>query len=187
MRNERSPATLAAALALTLALAGCGSDDEPVAASDTTPADSIFTDEPAAVTQSAEAPPAETSPPALPVEIDACTLLTQAEAETLAGTPLDPPYAGPGSCTWPGPVTGPTAQVEIYLGDGAQKILEIDRQLAHVFTEVPGLGEEAWAEDGMVFALVGGTWIGVRLVLLSDPAEYNPRLEEATRIAAGRL
>ncbi len=176
-------------VAAVLALAGCGGEDDTdaAAAEGETPADSIFTDEPVAVTPSAEAPHAETTEPALPVEIDACTLLTQAEAETLAGTPLDPPYAGPGSCTWPGPVTGPTAQVEIYLGDGAQKILEIDRQLEHVFTEVPGLGAEAWAEDGMVFALVEGTWIGVRLVLLSDPAEYNPRLEEATRIAAGRL
>jgi len=194
MRDGR---VLAVATVLALALAGCGGGDGGdgdgggEGGRDTAAGDSIFTEQPTPVAAPAEttpaAPPAGTTPPAAPAPIDACALLTQAEADALAGTPLDPPVASEASCTWAGPVTGPTAQVEIYTGDGAKKILDIDRQLNHVFTEIPGLGEEAWAEDGMVFALVDGTWIGVRLVLLSDPAEYGPRLEEAARIAAGRL
>ncbi|WP_171906761.1 DUF3558 family protein [Jiangella alba] len=165
----------ATALALAL-LAGCGGDDEPVA-------DSIFTDPPTAPPPA----PAETTAPPAPQTVDACALLTQAEAEALAATPLDPPLAGEASCTWTGPVTGPTAQVEVYAGDGALKILDIDRQLGHVFTALPGIGDEAHLEDGMVFVLVDGTWIGVRLVRLDDPALFAGPLEDAARIVADRL
>ncbi|WP_116952549.1 hypothetical protein [Jiangella endophytica] len=179
MRNR--PMAAAVSLVLVL-LAGCG-DDEPIAASDDATAGSIFTDPPAAPPPA----PVETTPPPAPETVDACALLTQAEAETLAATPLDPPVAGLASCTWTGPVTGPTAQVEVYVGDGALKILDIDRQLGHVFTELPGIGDEAHLEDGMVFVLVDGTWIGVRLVRLDDPALFAGPLEETARIVADRI
>ncbi|MFF5180173.1 hypothetical protein ACFY2Q_19290 [Micromonospora sp. NPDC000316] len=138
--------------------------------------------DPAAV-PSAEAPPAAT-------KIDACTLVTKGEAEKLAGTPLQDPLEKPGdrdTCTYTGPVTGPTAQVEVYVGDGAKKFLDIDRELGHTFTPISGAGDEAYAEDGTVFVNKGGVWACVRLVRTDDPATYRAALENAARTVAGRL
>ncbi|SNT25397.1 hypothetical protein SAMN05421812_10436 [Asanoa hainanensis] len=158
-------------LALTLTtLAGCGNEPTPAP-----PAPAV--------------PPVTTAPlvdeaPALP---DACELIKQADAEKLAGTPLDPPLPVKDTCTYTGPVTGPTAQVEVYVGDGAKKFLDIDRELGHAFTELAGIGDEAHLEDGTVFFAKGGVWVSIRLVRLVDPAETRDPLEAAARTAAGRM
>lgn len=81
---------------------------------------------------------------------------------------------------------GPTAQVEIYIGPGAKKQLDIDRQLEHEFTEVAGLGDEAWQEPGMIFARTGQDWVSIRVVTLSDPAAFVTPLQSAMRVALGR-
>ncbi|WP_083661021.1 hypothetical protein [Actinophytocola xanthii] len=112
------------------------------------------------------------------------------EAEALAGTPLvDGVESNPASpqCLYAGPTSGPVAQVEVFVGDGAKKFLDIDREHAHEFTEVPGIGEEAHAEDNAIFARVGRTWFAVRLVRLNDPARNAPALVTAATAVAGRL
>jgi hypothetical protein len=122
--------------------------------------------------------------------VSACALLPKPEAEALAGTALeDGVEANPASpqCLYAGPTTGPVAQVEVFVGDGAKKFLDIDRELAHEFAEVPGVGEEAHAEDNAIFARVGGTWFVVRLVRLNDPAQNAPALVTAARAVATRL
>ncbi|MEV4532817.1 DUF3558 family protein [Asanoa sp. NPDC049518] len=161
------------AVALTT-LAGCGGDPA------TTPAG------PASATGAAtqEAPATEAAPATLP---DPCELITQADAEKLAGTPLDPPVPVRETCTYTGPVTGPTAQVEIFVGDGAKKFLDIDRELKHEFTELAGIGDEAHLEDGTVFFAKGGVWVSIRLVRLVDPEETHKPLEAAARTAADRM
>lgn len=132
--------------------------------------------------------PSEEATPAAPAALpDPCALVTKDDAETLAATPLDDAVAVRETCTYSGPVTGPTAQVEIYVGDGAKKILDIDRELGHEFTEVAGVGDEAYLENGMIFFSRSGTWVGIRLVRFTDDAENNRRLEQAARTAAGRL
>jgi len=137
------------------------------------------------------APPAEatTEAPAEPATEgpDPCALVTKADAEKLAGTPLDPPVAIRETCSYTGPVTGPTAQVEIYVGDGAKKMYDIDVELGHAFDELDGIGDEAHREDGSVFFAKDGVWVAIRLVLLNDPAENREPLATAARTAAGRM
>lgn len=127
-----------------------------------------------------------------PVVIDPCSLVTQDEVDAVGGTPLDPGIpAGepsPYTCMWSGPVTGPVAQVEIYLGDNAKKILDIDRDtLEHEFTAVPEVADEAWLEENAIFFRKGTLWVAVRLVRLNDPAENVAALTQVAQRIADRL
>ncbi|WP_405431983.1 hypothetical protein [Micromonospora sp. NBC_00617] len=189
-KRQRVPLLAAAVVAVgTLtALGGCGmvggKDDgggAPAAGAGQSAAATPEGDPAAA--PSAEAPPAA-------AKVDACAVVTKDEAEKLAGTPLQDPLEKPedrDSCTYTGPVTGPTAQVEVYVGDGAKKFLDIDRELGHKLTPISGAGDEAYAEDGTVFVSKGGVWACIRLVRSEDPATYRTALETAARAAAGRL
>jgi hypothetical protein len=137
-----------------------------------------------AVTSAADAPTGS-----LP---DACTLLTLEEATKLAGTPLDPATpAGAGDavtlCQYTGPTSGPVAQVEVYVGDGAKQILDTDRRIGHTINPLPATGDEAYEEDGNVFVRKGDVWAAVRLVRLNDPSENRDPLRAAAKIVVGRL
>ncbi|GIG78058.1 hypothetical protein [Planotetraspora kaengkrachanensis] len=175
----------ATALSLTtgaLATAACGASAASPAPTATVTV--TVTEEPAAAPSTPDAAAAPAG------AVNACELVTHEEAEKLAGTPLNDGIAGDPStpsCTYTGPTTGPTAQVEVYAGDGAKKILDIDRSLKHKFTEVPGVGDEAHYEDNMIFFLKSGTWVGIRLVLLTDPAANKKPMEELAAKAAARL
>jgi hypothetical protein len=156
------------------ALAACGGSDTPAAAP-----------QPPAATSAVPAPEKSQAPSR--AALDACALVTKQEAETLAGTPLEDAVPARESCSYTGPVTGPTAQVEIYVGDGAKKILDIDRDLGHKIKALNGIGDEAHLEDGAVFVARSGVWVAIRLVRLDDPALYEKRLEDLARTVAGRL
>ncbi|MEQ4300125.1 hypothetical protein ABNF97_01820 [Plantactinospora sp. B6F1] len=176
----RSRPLLVTLTALALALpTGCGrfGGDPPVAAPQDAPPAATGADP---VTEPTSAPPAAAS-------LDACALVTRAEAEKLAGTPLEDAVPVRETCSYTGPVTGPTAQVEIYVGDGAKKFLDIERELDHEIWPLPGIGDEAYAEDGAVFVHKGGQWVAVKLVLLNDPKESRKPLEEVARTVAGRM
>jgi hypothetical protein len=122
-----------------------------------------------------------------------CALLIQSEAETLAGTPLEAgTESGEGDdktlCQYVGPATGPLAQVQLLVGDGAKKALDIDRDiLQHSFTTSSGVGDEAYAEDDTVFLRKGDTWVSVGLARLNEPAENADRLKAAAGEIAARL
>ncbi|MDG4809718.1 DUF3558 family protein [Micromonospora sp. WMMD1120] len=170
----RSAAAIPVAV-MILALTGCGTAD---------PAPP-----PSAVTQpDVAAPAAQPDVAATPARTaDPCALVPKAAAERLAGTPLQDPVAAPESCTYTAPVSGPTAQVEVYVGAGAKKILDIDRDLGHDLRPVTGVGDEAHIEDGAVFVAVGGTWVAIRLVTLADPAASRQALEDLARDVVTRL
>jgi len=175
---------------VTVTLAGCSS---PVGGTATPAAGPPDTSVDASVDTSSAAAPTETTE-AAPPTVDACELLTLADAQTLAGTPLDPGVAGTPQnppqnpqCTYTGPPTGPTAQVEIYVGDGAKKFYDIDVELAHEFTPVPGIADEAHVEENAIFFRKGTTWVGLHLVLLNDPAVNRAPLESLARTIAARL
>jgi hypothetical protein len=122
-----------------------------------------------------------------------CSLLTLDEAETLAGTKLNPGIesgseGAPTLCQYTGDPSGPTAQVEIIIGDGAKKELDIDRDtLGHKFTSVPGIGDEADQEDGNIFVRKGNFWADINLVLLNDPAQDVKPMQTAAAQLAARL
>jgi hypothetical protein len=166
------------AVALTLlvlgGLVGCGrSGDEPAAAPVPAP--------PATMEETV------VEETAAPASLDACALVTKPEAEKLAGTPLDDAAPIRETCTYTGPPTGPTAQVEVYVGDGAKKYLDIERDLGHELRPLAGVGEEAYASIEAVFVLKAGVWATVRLVRLNDPAENRKPLENIARTVAERM
>ncbi|MEU5963931.1 hypothetical protein ABZ777_22245 [Micromonospora parva] len=181
---RRAAGAVAAAVLALAGLGGCalfGGTDDPAAGGQPTVA-AISDGEPSVT-------PEQVAPAV--AAVDACTLLTRPEAEKLAGTrlaePAEPPAPDRSSCTYTGPSTGPTAQVEVYVGDGAKKFLDIDRELGHKLTPITGVGDESYAEDGTVFVNKGGLWACVRLVRTEDPAVYRKALESAAATVAGRL
>ncbi|MFC9098343.1 hypothetical protein [Streptomyces sp. NPDC057072] len=109
------------AIAVSLLLAtvtGCADEAAPA------PAVTVTATKTAPASPGEAAPPSPGTAPAAPAEagVKACELLPKKDAEALAKTPLDAGVEGPEtspSCMYTGPVTGPLAQVEIYLGDGA--------------------------------------------------------------------
>jgi len=125
-------------------------------------------------------------------KLDACTVLPQADAETLIGTKLTDPLtvatSDVASCTYQSDPNGPVGQVEIYVGDGAKQQLDIDKdKLQHAFTQPAGLGDEAWQEDQMIWARTGPTWVSIRIVSLDDAAQFVQPLQTAMATALGKL
>jgi hypothetical protein len=159
-----------------VAAVGCGGSSNGV--SNSTPA-----------TASATSTPAASTTPAGP--LDVCLLFPQTDAETLVGTPLDPGQAGNPtnpSCTYNGPTSGPTAQVTVYVGDGAKKTYDIDKSLGHAFNMAPGVtADEAWEEDDAIFFRKGSTWAQIAMVLLNDPSQNRVPLEQAAQTLVSRL
>lgn len=167
---------------LSVALVGCGGDpeksDTPAVQPDSVLTEPVLTEQPVETTA-----PAEPAAQKLP---DPCALVTQQEAESLAGTKLAKPAVQPESCTYTGPVTGPLGQVEVYVGPGALKFLQIDRDLGHDLKRVPNTGDEAWIEDGTLFTRVGTIWIAIRVVRLDELSVYRDVLIRLGRVAADR-
>lgn len=158
-------------------VAGCGSggDDVPPAAVEAPlPEVPATSDEPLPTTQA-------------PATVDACTLVTKKEAEELAGTKLDDAAPVRESCTYTAPVGGPTAQVEVFVGDGAKKYLDIERELGHELRPLAGVGDETYVSFEAAFVNRSGLWVAVRLVRLNDPEENREPLERIARTVAGRI
>jgi hypothetical protein len=139
----------------------------------------------------AESSAAPSPPDASATPPQVCSLLTEAEAERLAGMQLATGVqSGPdtgGMCQYTAPPTGATAQVEVFLGDGAKKILDIDRKLGHGIKPVAGLGDEAYEEDDNIFVRKGTVWIAVNLVLLNDASQNVTPLRTAAATITSRL
>ncbi|MER5608416.1 hypothetical protein AB0F93_25045 [Micromonospora tulbaghiae] len=180
MRSRRLVALALTATLLT-APAGCG-DDEPPAAGGAPPGAGAPVAEP-----TGEAPAEPSAGPVDDAASQACTLVSKADAERLAGTALDEPVVAGQSCTYTGPVTGPTAQVEVFVGEGAKKYLDIERQLGHEIRELAGTADEALLTAEAFFLRKGELWVAVRLVRLNDPQENRAPLERLARTVAGRM
>ena len=173
--------TLAASLVAVVALAACGSSAKPAAA-------------PPATTSSATNAPATApaSTTSVPTTFDSCALVTQAQADALIGTKLEPPLhvstTDVNSCTYPGDPNGPTAQVEVYIGPGAKTYYDDDNNvLHHMFTDVPGLGDESHEEDYALFFRKGPTWVALRVTSLDPFSTFKPRLEALAQDVASRI
>ena len=136
---------------------------------------------------SPSATPAASASAALP---DPCQLVTHADAEVIAGSPLQDAVEGNAnnpSCTYTAAPTSPTAQVQIYLGDGAKKFYDIDVTLGHTFTDVSGLGDEAHAETNAIFFRKAALWVGITVLDHKTPEENAMALELAARKVASLI
>jgi hypothetical protein len=122
--------------------------------------------------------------------VDACALVTQADAEALAGTPFDPPVKSVGTCAYSTPATGPTRKVEVYLGEKAKSYYDVDRRLGHEFTPIDDLGDEAYIEpvQNIIFFRKSGLWVAIGLIRLdNDAAANNGPLETLARKVADKV
>jgi hypothetical protein len=129
---------------------------------------------------------APTGPP------DPCKLVTVDQVSKLVQVQVQPGVnVGKGDdlmCQYLAPPDGPTAQVEIFTGGGAHKSFQIDHDtLGHDFTELDGIGDEAWLEADNVYLRKGSNWAQVNVVALDvDEAQIMSGLKEmAATIAKG--
>ena len=122
-----------------------------------------------------------------PASLDACSLVSKSEAEAVVGTALDDAVPARESCSYTGPVTGPTGQFEVYVGPGAKKILDVDRDLNHTFEPIAGAGDESYLEDGNAFVRKGSQWVALRVVRLDDFAVYKAALTKLAVTVSGRI
>ncbi|HEX7490952.1 MAG TPA: hypothetical protein VF337_04555 [Candidatus Limnocylindrales bacterium] len=122
---------------------------------------------------------------------DPCTLLTQDEADKLAGVKLGafiPDGAPPTNSVWPAPLNGAVAQVEVGVGDGAKKFLDIDKDvLGHDFKQVSGLGDEAWQESDTVFVRTGDLWFSLHPVKLDSAPDGQANMVALAKVILGRI
>jgi hypothetical protein len=175
-------AILAVAASIVAACSSACPTTAPTGAPPTTPAASQVAALPSVATTDEPTPP----PP-----VDPCSLITHDEANHLAGAELQPGVAAGhplDSCEWTAPPTASVAQVRIDIGDGAKKQYDIDHDvLNHAFTTVPGLADEAYAEDDAIYFRSGATWVAIHLVLLNDPAQNAAALVTLAKTVAGRI
>jgi hypothetical protein len=162
---------------MVLVAAGCAKANAPASAAQPKPST------PAATTSSSADPGAE----AATLSPDPCALVTKKEAEKIAGTALNEPVHIRDTCTYTGPVTGPTAQVEVFVGDGAKKFLDVERSLGHDVKAVAGVGDEAYMEDYAVFLRKGTVWVSIHLVRLDDPAAFRKPMQDQAAVITSRI
>ncbi|ABW09543.1 hypothetical protein Franean1_0076 [Parafrankia sp. EAN1pec] len=148
---------------------------------------------PVAPSSDTAAPQADTAAPAGTVASSAgtagrpCGLVSRPEAEKLAGTSLSSPVALAGTCTYTAPPDGPTAQVEIFVGETAENYLAAERGIGHDLQPLSGIGDEAYFEDAAVFVRRAAFWVSINLVRGNDPAENSGPLKDLARTVADRI
>lgn len=172
-----------AAAACSSSTDGQGSQAEPPAQDASRAARSTAPSIPQPTDQPTDRP----TDPGAAAKTNPCTLVTKAEADAIAGTTLMPAVRAEGLCTFATPTSGSTAQLEVYVGDGAKKYYDIDKiSLGHPFKDVPNVGDEAHLEDGAIFVATHNTWFGLRLLRL-DSTDTGPALIELAQTAAARF
>jgi len=160
-------------LALTLAACGGGGSSSSAPAKTTPKQSKQSSGSGSSNSSSSTSTTSATKAAALP---DPCVLVSQAQAQTLV-VPTLPAGEKSGSgadtmCQYTSDPNGPTAQVSVFVGDGAKKALDIDKNsLQHDFTQPTGIGDEAWLESGNIFFRKGTTWAEISVVDLDDPPE----------------
>lgn len=167
------------AVLVTLGLSGCGTPGaeatpSPAPGQQRTPATSGNK-------------PAEPALPSAGVGANPCALVSRPEAEKLAGTSLNSPVLLAETCTYTAPPSGPTAQVEVFVGETAENYLTAERGIGHDLRPLSGVGDEAYIEDGGIFVNKAGRWVSVKLVRSNDPAENNRPLEDLARTVSDRI
>jgi hypothetical protein len=181
-RTHTSARLLVAALVAVLVLAGCGDDDD----SDTDGAATEAVDEGGAADEALESED---------LDIDNCTLLTDAEVSSLAGYDLEATEDGPLGCAWvvPGEVVG---DFSIRSFRSEQSAAEHGAELgpSAEMIELDGIGDDAVALSvgGSVNFLVardGDAFVELVMTFL-DVTPDSPELERAGELAntaLGRL
>jgi hypothetical protein len=120
-------------------------------------------------------------------DINACGLVSLDEAVALAGTPLELLGEYTESCTYAGLPGGPTASVEIYIGDSAQGVLGVDNRDGQL-PVVPDLGDEAYLKSSgdIIYFQQSGVWVVIR-VNRYDGLDRSQPLLDLARTAVAKI
>ncbi len=92
-----------------------------------------------------------------------------------------------GGCRYSAPPTGPTGQLEVFVGIGAKTYYDTETRIGHTFKDVRNVGDEAHEEDSAIFARKGETWIAIRITTISDSATFVPKLRTLIAGAVDQL
>jgi hypothetical protein len=176
----RTVARIAIAVCAAVAISACGSSSKKAVTS---------------ATSAPTSPPAsDTTSAAAAAQLNSCTLVDKQKAQALIGggtTFQDGVHAHTtdvDSCTYTGDPSGPTAQVEVFIGDGAKKFYDDDNDvLHHTFTNLPGVGDEAHEEDFAIFFRKGSTWVALRITSLNDYSTFKARAEALAKDIASAM
>lgn len=178
--------TAAIALLLGAGLVACSSSSSSGSAT-TTAATS-------AATSVATTPTTEVPTTAAKAAPDACKVITKEEAGQVVGLTLqDGVASGSGDeqmCQFTADPNGPVGQVSVFVGPaGPKKQLDIDKDtLGHDFTQLSGVGDEAWIETGNVFIRKGDLWASVNVVSLdAPPQQVQDGLKRLAQEIAGQM
>lgn len=121
-------------------------------------------------------------------DLEACTVVSRAQAEALLGVPLPNVDDSPTLCQYNADVNGPVGSVQILTGAGVKKSLDIGRDvLKHEFTQPPGIGDEAWLDGKDLFFRKGAQWVEIKVVTLSPPPELEADLLALAKTVARSL
>jgi hypothetical protein len=172
--------------ALVGTTAGCSSSSHPATRSTTRPSAAQASEAPVSPRAPASTPAVATAIP------DACTLLTRAEAEAVAGVKLgageDTKAAGSdnvASCTYNAPTTGPSGSITVFAQLDKPDALTTDQSLGHKFLTVTGVGDQALQEvlPSTIFFRKGKLWVSIS----SAYSAKATAMVSAARLAAARV
>jgi hypothetical protein len=187
-RHNHVLIVLAVSCAAALALTACGGDDDSQESEATAPTEAQSPDTTAAPdTTVAETTTVQT------VSVDPCTLVTKDQASTLTGIAMQDgvsitePTGDGGGCRYGSDPTGPTAQVAVFVGEGAKTYYDTDTRIGHTFTPVADLGDEAYEEELAIFVRKGATWFAINVPIGGDTATLPEQLREAATEAVAQL
>jgi hypothetical protein len=124
--------------------------------------------------------------------LDPCALITRQEAEAIVRAPLlEAVQYNLGterpSCTYGAVPSGPTAQVQIYVGEGAESLIALHRRLGGEIVELEELGEGAFLRHTTLHYQPSGVPIVISVVRLVDATTLHPAMITAARVVAERM
>jgi hypothetical protein len=181
----RAVAAVMGTLLLASTLAACAGDERPPPAAT-----------PPTVPSVPATPPAPT-PPAAPTidlaSVDPCELVTKEEAEVILGLGVDEPtrreLTDTRTCTYYAPPTGPVGKVDVFVGQGAENVLNFNRDLlSHEFTEITDIdADEAYEKPFEYYIRKADLWVVILVVRIVPAEQVQDRIGLAARRAASRF
>lgn len=124
--------------------------------------------------------------------IDPCTLVTREEAEAIVrASLLEARPANLGSerpsCTYGADPAGTTAQVQIFLGEGAESLIATHRRLGGDLIEVEELGDGAFLRHSTLHFHSAGIPVVLSVVRLVDAKTLHAPMIDAARTIVQRI
>ena len=183
---------VACSLAVAASLLACGRDEHTAKAPGDVP-DLPTLAESAGLDPHADraAPPDDTDVVRID-RIDPCDLVTREEAEAIVrASLLDARANNVGSdrpsCTYGADPAGTTAQVQVFVGEGADSLIATHRRLGGDQIEVEELGEGAFLRHSTLHFHASGVPVVLSVVRLVDAKTLHPAMIAAARTIAQRM